>query len=39
MPIVVESRRKKLAMMDELDSMAQTRRIGRVMRPYLESLA
>lgn len=34
-----DCRRKKLATMDELYSIAQTRRMGRVMRPYLESLA
>jgi predicted transcriptional regulator of viral defense system len=34
-----DCRRKKLATMDEIYSVAQTRRMGRVMRPYLESLA
>src|SRR4051812_41088480 len=34
-----DCRRKKLATMDELYSVAQTRRMGRVMRPYLEALA
>jgi predicted transcriptional regulator of viral defense system len=33
-----DCRRKKLATMDEIYSVAQDRRIGRVMRPYLESL-
>ena len=34
-----DCRRKKLATMDELYSVAQARRMGRVMRPYLEALA
>ena len=34
-----DCRRKKLATIDELYSVAQTRRMGRVMRPYLEALA
>ena len=34
-----DCRRKKLATMDEIDSVAQARRMGRVMWPYLESLA
>ena len=34
-----DCRRRKLATMDELYSVAQARRMGRVMRPYLESLA
>jgi predicted transcriptional regulator of viral defense system len=34
-----DCRRKKLATMDELYSVAQDRRMGRVMRPYLESVA
>jgi len=34
-----DCRRKKLATMDELYTVAQSRRMGRVMRPYLEALA
>jgi len=34
-----DCRRKKLAKVDQLYSVAQKRRMGRVMRPYLESLA
>jgi predicted transcriptional regulator of viral defense system len=34
-----DCRRKKRATMDELYSVAQARRMGRVMRPYLEALA
>jgi len=34
-----DCRREKLATMDQLYSVAKARRMGRVMRPYLESLA
>jgi len=34
-----DCRRKKLATLDQLYSVAQARRMGRVIRPYLESLA